>query len=440
MKSKHQSILHNYTLPGYMSNYKALYNPILHQVWIRLERDKRKTSRTIVEEATHAAWVSGTPSQFYPLLNALSGKEEFPNIDLFRDLVEGLFVSYYPIMKNRSIDCRNLPKTDKLYREIATKIIHIAIDYAKSADLSITKVQAKKAALHAIITFLYNIVPLESSQGLNIVDYISKIKPQDTWNTSNQIFLYLISEYNMLNHKKTTNTPPFYVKCCSGESHFNIHSLVCILEKLLKSCKERIIPAIPAVLEYMTFGLATFLPIITFSEVEKKTVVGIQIWNETEKTLRPKKIKECLNRFNNNEGNGLCESQSLEQWWLNAIVKSSKDYDTEGGRLELFKDLVGELPEFIENLNIVMKNKDRLCPKCNDYLNSKDMIKSFNTCYKNINKNINKLSEAAKEYPKWLTNDCIGLIINQEWLQIRYPIYLFDIKPQLHLFYMDNHK
>jgi len=392
-----------YNFPGDVSGPVASYVPTCHLVLTTPSFSRRLLNRAIIEEAIHATTVSLRPPQQYPLLNALTSSSAFPGLEVFRDIVEALFVTTHRLARYKAVDARFLPRSP--FKELGKRIIRTAVRLAKTASPSLSPVQARKSALWALSVFLMNAVPRRANAGSSILDCVERFQQPENWETPHDLFEHLVASTIEV-EKREPGAFPFSISR-PPEPHRNIVEMLRVLTLVRDASSDTLLPLLPALLGFLTIGIVSFLPILWIRPRGARVMVAVEVWDQTLGSLGDRSLSEVLESMPQQKCPQDCRAGALQKEYVHLLSCTNIPYEDPLGRLQMFQVSLGCLPDLIRKHLARFSRKRCSCSYCNIAFGDPEFAELTRQVLDKTSWPGNRVKHLAGVYPQWLTRECI---------------------------------
>lgn len=411
--------------PGYRlhraAHWIAEYKPQLSWIITNPFAPKRLVNRALLEEFCHNSLCTSRPAQLHPVINWLSGAEQCPGPDEYRDLVEAMAVVACPLAKSKPVSKRSLPRAGpEGYRDLGRRIIDIAVSFAQKADTTFLPSDARRKALWAVLAFLNYVVPLLPDQGPKILAFLESLCFPGTWSNEHAVFDFLLARTASIvrSHKITdlgfTITQPRDPHSIMS-SLFQMFDAARSIPSVERETRIEVLRSIvPVLLHELTFGNAGIVPLYWLRTRGDEISVVVEVWDETPGWLASTQQSMSLALNDRSARHGMCAARRIYQE-VHEGVRRLVTTANRPGPYRLFQVMMRTIPTLVAKHLDFGSGRSPDCFHCREHLYDAKTARIANRFISMPDGFRQECVEAANGYERWLIHEgleCLRVSLN----------------------------
>jgi len=352
------------------------------------------------------------PAQVHPLAICLAGRDPSEVTVRFCDIVEAVYVATWPLVTNRPLSVRNLPKTQPTDREAGRRIVTLARRWAKEAASSRDPEAAAQEAIWALVGFLLHVVPSEADQCRVILEMIEHLEPPQAWSGTPGIQNHLYREVSRVLRECPVGTYRFSLERPT-ELHQRVGRMLELAEVVLTSNPDMILPVFPTVLAALTLDASTFTPLIRTRDAGNRIEAFAEIWDHTPSLFAGVQAflsaRERLGRARR-ASRAPCAAERFYREYVQGLKEFFQSSQQHHPALTLAFTLQ-MLPRLIKrHLAKLWNAKSCACPYCRITLKDLAIVKAGAAILSSPDKARLALASKMEQYEAWLVSSGLDLM------------------------------
>lgn len=414
-------------VPGYRfhraAHWIAEYKPQLSWIITNPFAPKRVVNRALLEEFCHNSLCTSRPAQLHPVINWLTGAEQCPGPDAYRDLVEAMAVVARPLAKSKPVSKRNLPRAGPdEYRDLGRRLIDIAVGFAQQADSALLPSDARRKALWAVLAFLSYVVPLLPDQGPKIIGFLESLSFPGTWRREQRVFEFLLTRTASVVHSHPITELGFTI-APPRDPHAILSSLFQMFDaarsipSVERETRIEVLRSIfPVLLHELTFGNAGVVPLYWLRARGDEISVVVEVWDETPGWLASTQQSMSLALNDSESRHSLCAARRIYQQVHDTVRKLVTTGDRPGP-YRLFQGMMGMIPALVAQHFDFSHGTSPDCFHCREYLYDAKTACIANRFTLMPDGFREECVEAANGYERWLIHEgleCLRVSLNTD--------------------------
>lgn len=273
-------------LGGVQGGWIAQFQPQLNQVWTNPLAHRTSVKSALPEEFIHAVTMGFRPAQLYPLTNYLSGRRMLPGVEEFRDVVETVYFSAWPIVQERPVLARSLPRVHPSeapervrVRALAKRVLRQARRIAASAGPELGLEEARVGGLWAVMMFLLYVVPAVPGQCDSVLKLIDTLDVPRGWTSYGEVFHHFLKSADT--RLKEPSKERLFLLAAPNEPHRDVAIMLDVVASVIEREPDDNLALFPTVLMTATLDTTGFTPLIWLKHSDDVVFAGIELWDQT---------------------------------------------------------------------------------------------------------------------------------------------------------------
>lgn len=409
-----------YAAPGRGEKHPAYYIPEYHQVWTEPHCAIEEVSTALAEESAHAVETHLYPSELLPLRNYLTGNDNHPGHDEFRDLIEAIYVASHPVSSRKPVCEESVRGLYSPYKKLGVDIIRQALRLAEFSAEAPGSEEARKAALWAVVVTLLSVVPLKEDQGRDVLSVLDRCDPEKRWKTSHELHEILLKHLSECVHSAGQQKPFTLIR--PKDPHGLIVRSVEVICDFLDTVEEKLPAAIHPLLSVLTLGIHRVLHVV-WLEFQQGILSGkAERYRFTDDNIRTLE-KALLSHGIALDSGTQSEDSCAARYFQNNMLIFMRDLERRRGEVSdgfLMHEMLELFPYMLTRI-IEPGWKDGFpCPVCRmAFCDDNIFRKDVERVQKISARERVRFLKAAAHFPKWIEHDCIEEIARKRKMPVQ---------------------
>ena len=394
----------------------AWFLPALGQIWIMPDCPDSLLTQVLSHEITHHNQCVMNPSQ-YVHLRALLLDRPLPHPDCLNDIVEAGYILGLTLAAGLGPSAALFPPAPRRTKQLAARIARLAIELAKTAHPQDSSARPEVEAAHALLMLLWHVVPARPGLGNAILARLEQLSIRPGWQSRSELWPTLHVEMQKSLRRDPIHLPLTLMS--PMEPHRAVAEMLIFLSHVLSPIPERaqaVMACFPVLLEVLTFGSLSVIPVIRLVEKPSRIEARISIIRPTETSEAViKTVVDTQTRLLQQCRQTGMSCHCLE--YLVDVLQRTAPYRNSDRprRVERCVQLL------LEQFDVAsFSPKADSCPLCARHLKDPTVQSALQSIEFTLTTGRTRLLNAARSYGEWLQKGCMGML--RGYLELEKPL------------------